>query len=213
MDRDGTNAGYDLPLTTARRRRRRRAGDRLRRRRRARAPRRGARRGRRRRPVRIDLPLRASHGCGGQGPSRRSRRRGQAAAGRSGPAGANRYRANVLRARGRRARWPRERTVGARRGSPKRGRVPDRCPPAGRRRGRIPVPCPPDGQPEMRPGLPSRARLKAACNAPRDSRPDPAKMQFVYMPGWLERRDQAASSTYPAAAHASQYAAGGTRGS
>ncbi len=41
MDRDGTNAGYDLPLTAAVARRGRRAGDRVGRSRRARAPRRG----------------------------------------------------------------------------------------------------------------------------------------------------------------------------
>ena len=74
MDRDGTNDGYDLALTTAvagavg-------AGHRLRRRRHARPPCRGAARRRRRRAVRLDLPLRPPHGGRGQGAPGRGRHR------------------------------------------------------------------------------------------------------------------------------------------
>ena len=69
MDRDGTNNGYDLPLDEHGERGRERARDRLRGRGRARAPGAGAAGRRRRGAVRVDLPLRAVHDPGGEGPS------------------------------------------------------------------------------------------------------------------------------------------------
>ena len=73
MDRDGTNAGYDLGLTARRRGGGRRAGDRLRRRGSGRAPDRGARGRRGRRAVRLDPPLRAAHRARDQGRARPGR--------------------------------------------------------------------------------------------------------------------------------------------
>ncbi len=68
MDRDGTEDGYELELTAARRGHGRRAGDRLRRRRPARAPGgRDRRRRRERRALRLDLPLRPVQRARGQG--------------------------------------------------------------------------------------------------------------------------------------------------
>ena len=62
MDRDGTNAGYDLGADRGGGGRHRRAGDRLRGRRRARPPGAGPARGRGRGAVRVDLPLRPVYG-------------------------------------------------------------------------------------------------------------------------------------------------------
>ena len=83
MDRDGTNDGYDLALTSAVAARGARAGHRLRRRRHARPPLRGAARGRRRGAVRVDLPLRPAHGGRGQGAPGRRRHRGSCIATRA----------------------------------------------------------------------------------------------------------------------------------
>ena len=76
MDRDGTEHGYDLGLTSAVSGRRRRPGHRLGRRREPRAPRRRPARRRGRRAGGVDLPLRPVHRRRGEAPPRGRRHPG-----------------------------------------------------------------------------------------------------------------------------------------